>query len=287
MDQVLVTAIAIATGISILILISLGLAVIFGMMRIINFAHGEFIMLGAYTTVLSTNAGINLWISMLIIAPAFVAGVGLVCERLLIRQFYGNLTVTMLMTWGLSLFLVGAVTAIFGNTTRGIAAPLGNVAFGNYSVSVYQLFLIAFAALLVLAAAVFLTRTRFGLIARGTMQNPAMASALGIDPGRVYAATFAIGAALSGLAGGLLAPMSGVLPNMGASYVAKAFVTVIAGGSSVLFGMTGAAFLFGPIEALVSLLSTPVIGQASLLAAAILLLRLMPMGLSAGIRRTS
>lgn len=176
MDQVLVTAIAIATGIATLVLISLGLAVIFGMMRIINFAHGEFIMLGAYATVLSTNAGINLWIAMLVIAPAFVALVGLGCERLLIRRYYGNLTTTMLLTWGLSLFLVGSVTALFGNTTRGIAAPLGSVTFGNYSVSVYQLFLIAFAALLVLGAALFLTRTRFGLIARGTMQNPAMAS---------------------------------------------------------------------------------------------------------------
>lgn len=287
MDQVLVTAIAIATGIATLVLISLGLAVIFGMMRIINFAHGEFIMLGAYATVLSTNAGINLWIAMLVIAPAFVALVGLGCERLLIRRYYGNLTTTMLLTWGLSLFLVGSVTALFGNTTRGIAAPLGSVTFGNYSVSVYQLFLIAFAALLVLGAALFLTRTRFGLIARGTMQNPAMASTLGIDPGRVYAATFAVGAGLSGLAGGLLAPVSGVLPNMGASYVAKAFVTVIAGGSSVLVGTTGAAFMFGPIEAIVSLISTPVIGQASLLAAAILLLRLMPMGLSAGFRRST
>ena len=89
------------------------------------------------------------------------------------------------------------------------------------------------------------------------------------------------------VAHGLLAPISGVLPNMGASYVAKAFVTVIAGGSSVLFGTVGAASLFGPIEAVVSLFTTPVIGQASLLAAAILLLRLMPMGLSSGFRRSA
>jgi branched-subunit amino acid ABC-type transport system permease component len=107
-----------------------------------------------------------------------------------------------------------------------------------------------------------------------------MASTLGIDPVKVYAVTFTIGAALSGLAGGLLAPISGVIPHMGAIYVARAFVTVISGGSALVAGTVSAAMLFGPLEAVFSLATTPVIGQAALLIAAIILLRVMPQGIS-------
>jgi branched-subunit amino acid ABC-type transport system permease component len=281
MDQVVVLLIAIASGVAVLTLISLGLAVIFGMMRVINFAHGEFIMLGGYATVVATAQGVNIWIAMLVIAPLTVGLVGIVAERLIIRRFYGQLVTTLLATWGLSLFLIGSVTAIFGNTTRGVAAPLGSVPIGAYSVSAYQLVLIAITTVLAVGCLIALHRTRWGLIARGTMRNPAMASTLGIDPVRVYAATFTLGAALSGLAGGLLAPLSGVIPYMGSAYVARAFVTVISGGSSLVLGTVSAAALFGPLEALFSFLATPVVGQAAVLIAAILLLRLMPQGISA------
>jgi branched-chain amino acid transport system permease protein len=280
MDHVIIVAIAIATGIAILTLISLGLAVIFGMMRVINFAHGEFIMLGGYATVMAAHAGVNLWVAMLVAAPVSVGLIGAVAERLLIRRLYGQTVTTMLATWGLSLFLIGLVTAVFGNTTRGVAAPLGSVAIGDYSVSAYQLVLIAMTALLTGLCFLVLARTRWGLLARGTMRNPEMASTLGIDPVKVYSATFAAGAALSGLAGGLLAPISGVIPHMGATYVARAFVTVISGGSALVAGMVSAATLLGPLEAIFSLIATPVIGQAALLIAAIVLLRLMPQGLS-------
>ncbi|WP_137387733.1 branched-chain amino acid ABC transporter permease [Rhodoligotrophos defluvii] len=280
MDQLVVLLIAVATSVALLALVSLGLAIIFGMMRVINFAHGEFIMLGGYATVLSANHGVNIWAAIFVVAPATVAAVGLVAERLIVRRFYGQTVMTLLATWGLSLFLIGAVTALFGNTTHGVAAPLGSVALGAYSVSAYQLVLIAVVAVLIVASLVALNRTSWGLVARGTMQNPEMASTLGIDPKRVYAVTFTAGAALAGLAGGLLAPISGVIPHMGASYVARAFVTVISGGTAMVTGMISAAALFGPIEALLSFATTPVIGQAGLLVAAVILLRLMPEGIS-------
>jgi urea transport system permease protein len=117
-------------------------------------------------------------------------------------------------------------------------------------------------------------------IALGTMQNPEMASTLGTDPVRVYAATFVVGAALTGLAGGLLAPISGVIPHMGAAYVARAFVTVISGGSALIAGTVSAVGLIGTVESAFSLIATPVIGQAALLIAAIVLLRVMPQGIS-------
>jgi len=206
--------------------------------------------------------------------------IGAVAERLIVRRFYGQIVTTMLATWGLSLFLIGLVTAIFGNTTRGVAARLGSVAIGAYSVSAYQFVLIAITIVVTALCFLVLTRTRWGLIARGTMRNPEMASTLGIDPVRVYAATFVVGAALTGLAGGLLAPISGVIYHMGAAYVARAFVTVISGGSALIAGTVSAAGLFGVVESAFSLIATPVIGQAALLIAAIVLLRVMPQGIS-------
>jgi branched-chain amino acid transport system permease protein len=128
--------------------------------------------------------------------------------------------------------------------------------------------------------------TRLGLIARGTMQNPDMAAALGIDPSKVYAVTFAIGAALSGLAGALIAPLSGVVPTMGTAYIAKAFITVITGGASILAGTLSASGLLGTVNTLGSFLTTPVLGEVALLAAAIVL-RLLPRGITGRFLRGS
>ncbi|KRQ17039.1 branched-chain amino acid ABC transporter permease [Bradyrhizobium sp. DASA03076] len=280
MDNLVILCFAVINSIALLALISLGLAVIFGMMRVINFAHGEFIMLGGYATVIANHCGLNLWLSMLVVAPMFVALIGAVAERLIVRRLYGHLVTTMLATWGLSLFLIGAVTAIFGNTTMGVSAPLGNIPIGAYSIGAYQLFLIGITALLVVSALLALHWTKYGLIARAAMQNSEMAATLGINCDRVYAATFIIGAAISGLAGALLAPISGVLPHMGAAYVARAFVTVISGGGALITGFLSAATILGPVEALLSYFATPVLGQASLLLLAVIILRLFPTGVS-------
>lgn len=280
MDFLVVIGLDILSGVTALVLISLGLAIIFGMMRVINLAHGEFLMLGAYATVISANAGVNIWIAMLVISPLFVGLVGLFIERALIRFLYGRLVDTMLATWGLSLFLVGLITTIFGNTIKGVSAPLGGFTIGAYTSSLYTLFL-AFMAVLMLAGVVVVLRfTRFGLIARATMQNPAMASALGVNPTRIYMTTFGIGAAVTGLAGGLLAPISGVLPTMGAAFIAKAFITVVGGGSSILAGTASASTLFGTINQLASYATTPVFGEVTLFIAAIILIRVLPQGIT-------
>ena len=131
-------------------------------------------------------------------------------------------------------------------------------------------------------AAIFavLRFTRLGLIARGTMQNADMAAALGVNPPRVYAVTFGVGAALSGLAGGVLAPVSGVLPTIGVAYVAKAFITVIGGGAAILAAPVSASALFGTINQVATFATTPVFGEVALLAAAIVLIRLLPQGIT-------
>ena len=280
MDLALVLLLQVLSTVASLVLISLGLAVIFGMMRVINLAHGEFLMLGGYSAILAFNHGVPLWPAMLLVAPIVVGLIGLVVERLIIRPLYGRMIDTMLATWGLSLALIGIVTTLFGNTVSGISAPLGSVAIGAYRTSGYELFLIA--AAIVLLAAIWLTLrfTDLGLIARGTMQNPEMAASLGVDPARVYALTFATGAAISGLAGALIAPLAGVVPTMGTAYIAKAFITVISGGAAILAGTLSAAGLLGTVNTIGSFLTTPVLGEVALLATALLLLRLFPRGIT-------
>jgi branched-chain amino acid transport system permease protein len=120
MDLAAVLAIQVLYAIASLALISVGLAIIFGMMRVINLAHGEFLMLGGYAAIVAVNHGVNIWIAMLVAAPLVVGLIGVLVERTLIRFLYGRMIDTMLATWGLSLFLVGLVTTIFGNTTVGI-----------------------------------------------------------------------------------------------------------------------------------------------------------------------
>jgi branched-subunit amino acid ABC-type transport system permease component len=280
MTRSVILIIEIMNGIAFLALISIGLAVIFGMMRVINFAHGEFLMFGGYATILSTNLGINIWASILVAAPLAVGILGLIAERFVIRFLYGRIIDTLLATWGLSLFIIGLVTAVFGSNTIGVRAPLGSLALGEYNVSLYRLLLIAMAFAILVGVFVLLRRTKLGLIARGTMQNAQMASALGVNPSVVYAATFGFGSALTGLAGGLIAPITGVVPTIGVSYIAKAFITVISGGTAPVSGTASASAVYGTISQIVTFQANPVIGQAALLIAAIVLLRLLPRGIS-------
>jgi branched-subunit amino acid ABC-type transport system permease component len=279
-DLIALLAIQVLYAIASLALISVGLAIIFGMMRVINLAHGEFLMLGGYAAIVATNQGISIWIAMLVVAPIVVGVVGVVIERTIIRFLYGRMIDTMLATWGLSLFLVGLATAIFGNTTVGISAPLGSFQIGAYRTSAYTLFVVAVAGVLLTAIFAVMRWTRLGLIARGTMQNANMAAALGVNPPRVYAITFGIGAALSGLAGAVLAPVSGVFPTIGVAYVAKSFITVIGGGAAIVSGTVSASSLFGTINQIATFATTPVFGEVALLAAAIVLIRLLPQGIT-------
>ncbi|MDR5804741.1 ABC transporter permease subunit [Caballeronia sp. LZ001] len=280
MDLVAVVFIQVLFAIASLVIVSAGLAVVFGMMKVINLAHGEFMMLGAYAVIAAMRLGINIWVSIFIVAPICVAVIGVVLERLFIRRLYGRMVDTMLVTWGLSLLLIGVVTALVGNTTEGISAPLGSFSVGSYSVSNYSLVIIAVAVCIAVALRLLLVRTSVGLIARGTMLNPEMAGALGINPGIVYSGTFALGAALSGLAGGLLAPLTGVVPTMGGAFVAKAFITVIGGGASIVLGLVSSSALFGTVNQLATFWTTPVFGEVALLVGAIVMLRLLPQGIT-------
>ncbi|MEM8795690.1 MAG: branched-chain amino acid ABC transporter permease [Pseudomonadota bacterium] len=281
MDYAVVLVLQIIAGIANIALIALGLAIIFGMMRVINLAHGEFLMLGGYTVVVTTNLGVNIWIAMFICAPIVVGLIGVIVERVLIRFLYGRMIDTLLATWGLSLFLIGLVTIIFGpQTATTISPPIAAVQIGDFSSSGYELFLI-FVTLGIIGGVYWVLRyTKLGLMARGTMQNSDMAEALGVSTTRVYMITFGLGSAVAGLAGGLLAPITGVVPTIGALYIAKAFITVISGGAAILAGTASAAGLLGAVNGIVTFATGPTIGEVALLISAIILLRLMPSGIT-------
>lgn len=287
MDLAGLLAFNVLTGIATLALITLGLGVIYGMMRIINLAHGELMMLGAYTAVVAADAGINVWVAMLVLPPLVVGLIGLAIERTVIRFLYGRMLDTMLATWGISLGLIGLVTTLYGNVVRGMSTPVGGFTIGRYGASLYGLVIVA-VALAVLGGMLALLRfTRFGLVLRATMQNPRMAAALGVPPDLVYMATFALGAALAGLAGGVLAPISGVSPAMGGAYIARAFITVLGGGPAIVTGTGLASGLFGTINELVAFKTNPVVGNVALLAAAVLLIRVLPQGITGRYLRRS
>src|SRR5260370_7761804 len=220
MDYVVILLLQIGSAVASLVLMSLGLAVIFGMMRVINLAHGEFLMLGGYAAITAFNLGVNLWVAMVVVAPLVVGLFGALVERLVIRRVYGRLIATMLATWGLSLAMIGFVTVVFGNTVSGISAPLGSVSIGAYRTGVYEIFLILVAAILLIAGWLVLRFTRYGLIARGTMQNAAMAAALRTNPPAVYALTFAPHSALSAPPPGPFAPPTPPLPTLPPPYLA-------------------------------------------------------------------
>ena len=224
---------------------------------------------------------------MIVVAPLVVGLIGLVVERLVIRHLYGRLVDTMLATWGLSLFFIGVVTMIFGNTTTGISTPIARFAIGNYQINGYNFFVILVAIVLVLLMLLVLRSTRLGLIARGTMQRSDMASALGYSPDRIYMATFFCGSALSGLAGAVFAPLVGLVPASGGTYIAKAFITVIAGGPSLIAGLVSSSGLFGLVNQVFTFAVSPVIGEVALLVAAVILLRLLPQGVTGRFFRRS
>ena len=280
MDYAAVVLLEIIYMIAFLALTSAGLAVVFGMMRVINLAHGEFVMIGGYTTIACAKAGINVYFAMLVVAPLVVGILGLLVERLVVRQLYGRMIDTMLATWGLSLLMVGIVTFIFGNTAVSVPAPIPGYELGEFQMGGYNLFIIGIATLLILCMWLVMRFTRLGLVARGAMQSADVASSLGYDPKRVYMWTFTVGAALSGLAGGVLAPLTGLLPSSGGAYIAKAFITVITGGAAVITGTLSSSVILGTINQVVSFGSTPVIGEIVMLAFAVVLLRLMPQGIT-------
>jgi urea ABC transporter permease protein UrtB len=267
-----------------LVLCASGLAVIFGMMGVINLAHGEFIMCGAYVSVSAARVGIPL--PLAILCGAAAAGVaGIIIERLVVRRLYGRPLDTIVATWGISLIAAQGTLILLGPSLPGVGTPLGSITVGAYSYSVYRLVLMAVAVLLLAGLYLLFNATRFGMLARATIQVPHMAAALGVDTSLVYSLTFGLGAALAGATGGLYAPTMTMVPTMGATFIVEAFVTVVVGGADVFLGTAPAAALLGVVKAGMTSWGGQLFGQIGLLVAVILVIRSLPDGISGKLLR--
>jgi branched-chain amino acid transport system permease protein len=267
-----------------LILSAAGLAIIFGMMGVINMAHGELIMCGAYITVAMVHRGVPL--PMAQACATIVAGmIGVLLECTIIRKLYKRPVDSLLATWGLSLIVTQAMLLLFGSSLTGIGTPAGEFQIGNYTFASYRLILIA-AALVVLAViyVVFMC-TRFGVHARATMQNAAIAQATGVRVGRVYALCFGFGAALAGLCGALYAPTMTLVPTMGTNFIVESFVTVVVGGANVLLGTAPAGIVLATIRSSLNAWGGQIVGQIGMLLAVIIVIRMVPDGFSGWLRR--
>ena len=269
-----------------LILSAAGLAIVFGMMGVINMAHGEFIMCGAYVSVGLAHAGVPLVLAQ-VGGTLAAAIIGVIVEVLVVRKFYSRPLDSLLATWGLSLVVTQGMLIIFGSSLASVGTPEGSFMVGEYSFSVYRLVLFG-GALLALGFIYFVfMRTRFGVHARATMQNARMAQALGVRVGRVYALSFGIGAGLAGLCGALYAPTMTLIPTMGATFIVESFVTVVVGGSNVLLGTTPAGVLLAAVRTTLNAWAGQIVGQIGMLIAVIIIIRLLPEGVSGFLTRRS
>lgn len=269
----------------ILMLVALGLAIVFGLMNVINMAHGEFMMLGGYVVLVCHRAGLPLGVG-LVAAPLVLALLGLVVEELLVRRVYARLLDTILATWGLSLILKQSIVLAFGPGSHSVPNPLPMaVSVLGTPYPAYRLFIMT-VTLAVLALTFWLFfRTEWGLAARSVIANRTMAACLGIDTRRLDRLTFAFGAALAGLAGAVMTPIVSLDPQMGLGFLVPAFLSILIGGLGSVAAPLAGATAVGLTDNLVATFYSPVWAQGVVFTVAIVLIRLFPDGLMARARR--
>jgi urea transport system permease protein len=274
---------------SILLLAALGLALSFGLMRVINMAHGEMLMMGGYLAFVSTSLfgkGPGFFIG-LVLAFVGTALFGALLELVLIRRLYGRPLDTLLATWGVSLILQQAARSIFGPVGVEVTAPawlggslaLGGTALTGFTVPAVRIFIIVIAILVLGGMALLLTRTRLGLLVRAVHQNRAMAEALGADTRAVDLVVFSLGTGIAGLAGAALALIAPVTPTVGQSYIVYAFLVVIVGGLGSLIGTLFAAISIGLFSAVAQIFTSVSVSDVLLLLAVIAFLQVRPRGI--------
>ena len=279
---------------SILLLVALGLSIVYGSMGVINMAHGELVMMGAYTTVLAqTYLGFNLF-AAIPLAFLVCAGLGLLIEKLEIRRLYSRLFDTLLATWGVAILLQQAIRlefglSFFGIHIDGLGPGLQSVTLpeimtesftvGEFVIQPYRTFIILVSALLALLTWFVMYRTRIGQQVRAIMRNPDMAAACGIDVKKVNALTFAYGAGLAGVAGVMMSGFKTVMPDMGSSLVVDGFLVVVVGGVGSLVGSIVASGILGQLNGVVAFFSNDIIARAVVFAAVIAIIIWRPRGL--------
>ena len=277
---------------SILLLVALGLAITFGLMNVINMAHGQFIMIGAYVAYVFSQLATMLFgpamagNGFLVALPAsflVAAFLGWLLERGLIRFLYRRPVDTLLATWGVGLILEQAAKSIFGAPNVNVDGPAwltGTLSLtDDFSLSFARLFILGLAIVALSGVGFYLFRTSTGRLVRAVMQNRAMAECLGVRTDRVDAATFALGTGLAGLAGAALCLLGPVGPFIGTDYIVQAFMVVVLGGVGQLAGTVGAAAAIGGLHSIFNLAFSVSIGQVIVFAAVVAFLQWRPSGL--------
>ena len=278
---------------SILLLVALGLAITYGLMGVINMAHGELMMIGAYATYVVQNVvrayfpGAFDWYVVAAIPAAFLSSalVGAVLERGVIRWLYGRPLETLLATWGISLMLMQAVRSLFGAQNVQVENPSwlsgGVEAMSNLTLPYNRIAIIVFAGLVLAGVALLIARTRLGLFVRGVTQNRPMAACMGVNTARVDTYAFALGAGIAGLAGCALSQVGNVGPDLGQSYIVDSFLVVVTGGVGQLAGTVYAALGLGVINKFLEGWSGAVLAKITVLVLIVVFIQKRPQGLFA------
>lgn len=283
---------------SLLLLVAVGLAFSFGLMNVINMAHGEFIMVGAYVTYLAQTrfasafgeAGIAVYFLFAIpLAFVIAGGMGIALEQTLVRRLYGRPLDTLLATWGVSLVLQQGARTLFGAQNVQVIAPEwlkgGIEVSGQFTMPYVRLFILVLVALCVLGVYLYLTRTRIGRQTRAVMQRREVANALGVDTNRVDALTFGLASGLAGVAGCALALLGSIGPTLGTKWIVDAFLVVILGGIGQIVGTVAAAMSIGWANVFLEYATSASIGKVLVFIIVIAFLQFRPAGIVA--RRTA
>jgi branched-chain amino acid transport system permease protein len=277
-------ALQLVTGLSlgaVYALLAIGLSLIFGMMGVVNFAHGAFFMVGAFLGVYFLGLTGSFWLG-LVIVPLVTGLLGMVTERLFVRPLYGRgIDYPLLLTFGLSYVLIEAVRILFGIEGLPTATPAqlrGAVNIGIGLFPLYRLFLIGAAATVILGLWLFVEKTRYGLIIRAGSRTPDMVRVLGVNMSRIWLIVFGLGTAIAGLSGALAAPIRGVNPEMGIPVLAESFVVTVVGGLGSLLGAVTAGLLVGVVYSMTSLFA-PDFADLSVFVLMAVVLLIKPQGL--------
>lgn len=264
----------------ILVLASLGLGIIYGQMNVLNLAHGEFIMLGAYAAVIADILNLPP-IAGIIFAPIFAATIGIIVERSLIKPLYARPIDTLLVTWGLSIVLKQLIQLIFGAKQRSVDALItGNLSIFGTKYPTYRVFIIAITIVLVALVFFIFFKTSLGLKMRMVIQNRDQASAMGVNVGAVDMFAFALGSGLAGIAGAIMTPLTFINPQVGMPYLANSFIVVIVGGVSSLPGLAASGTVVGIMKNVIDFFARNVfLTNIIVLLLAILIIRIRPHGL--------
>jgi branched-chain amino acid transport system permease protein/urea transport system permease protein len=265
---------------AILALISLGLAVIFGLMRVINLAHGDFFTAGLYVIV-ALQPVLGFWLAA-VMSAIIVGALGALVQVSLIRWLWERPLETLLATWGVGMVIREVISLIWGSGYRQVGVPIQTqIQIGSFHYSLYRLVLVGLALALAGAVVLMLFKTSFGLRLRAALDDRETAAAHGVSPEKVNVIAFATGAGLAGIAGALMAPLVTVFPLAGLAFLAQAFFVVIIGGAGRIAGVFAGAMVIGAVATVTAAYVSPLFSQVIVLSVAIVVMRFRPQGLFA------